>query len=163
MRTLALTRAAAIVALMAASNGAWAWTTEQPAQSGGTAIDLSDPDKFQALQDKVNGTSQSQSGFFITGGVNGGSSDGLSPVNPYGLQPLGRGSAFSYSPQPGFRRGAAVAGSAVTPAPWPFRATVHSTSLPHPIYSIDVKDISFDVAMPRPWGWVARSGLISRY
>jgi hypothetical protein len=103
MRTLAFIGAAAIAATIGASSAAWAWTAEQPAQQGSNAVDLSDPDNFKALQDKVNGNAQflsgSSSSFYVTGGVG----NGLSPVNPYGIAPLGRGSAFSYSPQPGFR------------------------------------------------------------
>lgn len=110
MRTFAMIGAASIAGLIAASSGAWAWTAEQPAQQtqGVNAADLSDPDNFKALEDKVNGNlqslqSQSQSGFQFYGGVNSGYSSGLSGANPYGLQSMGRGSAFSYSPNPGFR------------------------------------------------------------
>ncbi len=109
MRTLAIIGAASIAALMAASSGARAWTAEQPAQQvqGVNAADLSDPDNFKALEDKVNGNlqsqSQSQSGFQFYGGVNSGYGSGLSGANPYGVQSMGRGSAFSYSPNPGFR------------------------------------------------------------
>ena len=112
MRTFAMIGAASIAALIAASSGAWAWTAEQPAQQtqGVNAADLSDPDNFKALEDKVNGNlqslsqsqSQSQSGFQFYGGVNSGYG-GLSGANPYGVQSFGRGSAFSYSPNPGFR------------------------------------------------------------
>ncbi len=107
MRTFAIVGAASIAALIAASSGARAWTAEQPAQQtqGVNAADLSDPDNFKALEDKVNGNmqslSQSQSGFQVYGGVN----SGLGGGNPYGLAPMGGGSAFSYSPNPGFRGG----------------------------------------------------------
>jgi hypothetical protein len=103
MRTLALIGAASIAALISA-NGALAWTQEQPAKGGnGNAVDLSDPDAFQALQDKVNGKTDSASGFQITGGV-GTDYSGTTGANPYRVTPMGgRGSAFSYSPNPGFR------------------------------------------------------------
>ncbi len=102
MRTLAIIGAASIAALIAA-NGAWAWTQEQPAQgTNGTAVDLSDPDNFKALQDKVNGKTDSSSGFQVSGSVGSGAT-GLSGSNPSGIAPMGRGSAFSYSPNPGFR------------------------------------------------------------
>jgi len=97
-------RTFAIAVLIAASSGAFAWTAEQPAQQGAGAIDLSDPDNFKALEDKVNGKTPSQSGFQFYGGVSSGYSSGLSQANPYGVLPMGgRGSAFSYSPNPGFR------------------------------------------------------------
>ncbi len=104
MRTLAMIGAVSIAALIAA-NGAWAWSQEQTAQGSpnGTAVDLSDPENFQALQDKVNGKTQSQSGFQVTGGVGSGYGSGLTGANPYGVAPVTRGSAFSYSPNPGFR------------------------------------------------------------
>jgi hypothetical protein len=103
MRTLAMIGAVAIAALMAA-NGAWAWTQEQPAKAGnGNAVNLSDNDAFQALQDKVNGKTDSSSGFQVYGGVGSGYA-GFSGTNPYGIAPMsGRASAFSYSPTPGFR------------------------------------------------------------
>lgn len=107
MRTFAILGAAAIAASMAASGAALAWTQEQPAQqqSGANAVDLSDPDNFKALQDKVNGKTESNVGSFqIYGGAYGGASGGLTQANPYGVAPIGgRGSAFSYSPNPGFR------------------------------------------------------------
>lgn len=104
MRTFAMIAAASIAALMAASGGAWAWTQEQPAQmqQGVNAADLSDPDNFKALQDKVNGNTDSSSGFHFYGGANSGFS-GLTGANPYGVPSMGGGSAFSYSPNPGFR------------------------------------------------------------
>ncbi len=106
MRTLAILGAASIAALIAASSGALAWTQEQPAQGqNGAALDLSDPDNFKALQDKVNGkTQQSSSGFQFSAGTGAGPS-GLPGPNPYGAPSYGRGSAFSYSPNPGFRPG----------------------------------------------------------
>ena len=107
MRTLAIIGAGAIAALISVI-GAFAWTQEQPAKSGGggaNAGDLSDNDAFQALQDKVNGkTPESQSGFQVYTSTGTGSATGLTGGNPYGVAPLtGRGSAFSYSPNPGFR------------------------------------------------------------
>jgi hypothetical protein len=106
MRTFALVGAAIIALSAAASNAAWAWQTEQTVQSGANSTDFSDPDKFQELQDKVNGkTAQFDTGFHVYGGVNSGMGDGTTGSNPYGVMPLpGRGgSAFSYSPMPGFR------------------------------------------------------------
>jgi hypothetical protein len=107
MRTFAILGAAFIAAVFAGANGARAWTQEQPAQQqqGVNAADLSDPDNFKALEDKVNGKTQSSTGTFqIYGGVNGGAAGGLTHANPYGLAPMGgSGSAFSYSPNPGFR------------------------------------------------------------
>ncbi len=103
MRTLAMICAVSIAALIAA-NGAWAWSQEQTAQGSpnGTAVDLSDPENFQALQDKVNGKTQSQSGFQVYSGV--GPAPSLTGAAPYGITPPGsRSSAFSYSPNPGFR------------------------------------------------------------
>ncbi len=103
MRTFAFIGAVAIAALTATSS-AWSWTAEQPAQQGTNALDLSDNDKFQALQDKVNGkTSSSDTGWQFSGSVNSGGTTGLTGTNPYGVSPLGGGSAFSYSPNPGFR------------------------------------------------------------
>jgi hypothetical protein len=107
MRALAIIGAGAIAALISVT-GAFAWTQEQPAKSGGggaNAVDLSDNDAFQALQDKVNGKApESQSGFQVYTSAGTGSAVGLTGGNPYGVAPLtGRGSAFSYSPNPGFR------------------------------------------------------------
>ena len=83
MRTLAMIGAGAIAALISVT-GAFAWTQEQPAKSGGggaNAVDLSDNDAFQALQDKVNGKApSSQSGFQVYGGVDAGSATADSPV-----------------------------------------------------------------------------------
>lgn len=104
MRTLAMIGAGAIAALIS-MNGAWAWTQEQPAKAGSggaNAVDLSDNDAFQALQDKVNGkTPASQSGFQVYGGVDAGAGTGFTGS---GMTPMrSRASAFSYSPNPGFR------------------------------------------------------------
>jgi hypothetical protein len=102
MRTFAFASAAAIAASLFVSGGAFAWTTEQPAQQDSKSVLFSDPDSFKALEDKVNGKSQTQSGFYISGGVNSGDSMGTNPYNR--LQPMtGSSSAFSYSPMPGFR------------------------------------------------------------
>ena len=107
MRTLAIIGAASVAAFIAASSGALAWTQEQPAQGqNGNAVDLSDPDNFKALQDKVNGKTDSSSGiqFYAGSGQSyGGAYGGLSGTNPYGVPSLGRNSAFGYSPNPGFR------------------------------------------------------------
>ncbi|MGO9547424.1 MAG: hypothetical protein ACLPPF_21855 [Rhodomicrobium sp.] len=105
MRTLAIIGAIAIAVSAAAPKAAWAWSTEQTAPAGTNGVDFSDPDKFQALQDKVNGkTTASDSGFHFSGGVSSGATGDLTGTNPYGVVPLtGRGSAFSYSPNPGFR------------------------------------------------------------
>ncbi len=105
MRTFAILGAAFIAALFAGSSGVLAWTQEQPAQvqQGVNAADLSDPDNFKALEDKVNGKTDSQSGFQFYGGVSGGATGGLPGVNPYGIPSMSGGSAFSYSPNPGFR------------------------------------------------------------
>ena len=105
MRTLAMIGAGAIAALISVT-GAFAWTQEQPAKSGGgasNAVDLSDNDAFQALQDKVNGKTQpSSTGFQVYTGT--GSATGFTGAGPYGVAPMGgRASAFSYSPTPGFR------------------------------------------------------------
>ncbi len=106
MRTLAIIGAGAIAALMTVS-GAFAWTQEQPAKGGsssGTAVDLSDNDAFQALQDKVNGKTELQVGSFqVYGGTVTGSATGLTGGNPYGVTTMRGPSAFSYSPNPGFR------------------------------------------------------------
>jgi hypothetical protein len=107
MRTLAMIGAGVIAALIS-MNGAWAWTQEQPSKSGGgggTAVDLSDNDAFQALQDKVNGkTPSSGTGFQVYTSTGTGSATGFTGANPYGVAPMsGRASAFSYSPNPGFR------------------------------------------------------------
>jgi hypothetical protein len=129
MRTLAVIGAFSVAGLMAASS-AFAWTQETPAkQDGGNgaaanAVDLSDNDAFQAMQDKVNGKTQSMSGFQISAGTGygvghmGPGAVGLSPLNgaggsnygagltganPYGAPSLGGSSAFSYNPNPGFR------------------------------------------------------------
>jgi hypothetical protein len=109
MRTLATISAVSIAAMLAAGS-AFAWTKEQPAKQDATgqaaaanAADLSDNDAFQALQDKVNGKTQSQSGFQITTGTGSAPGMGLSGANPYGVAPTSGSSAFSYSPNPGFR------------------------------------------------------------
>jgi hypothetical protein len=104
MRTFAFFGAATIAASLFAAGSALAWTTEQPAQQDQNSVLFSDADKFKALEDKVNGKSQSQSGFYFSGGINGGDS-GTTGANPYNrLQPMtGSSSAFSYSPMPGFR------------------------------------------------------------
>ena len=107
MRTLAMIGAGAIAALIS-MNGAWAWTQEQPAKSGGggaNAVDLSDNDAFQALQDKVNGKAPSSgTGFQVYGGVDAGAGTGFTGTNPYSVAPMrGRASGFNYSPNPGFR------------------------------------------------------------
>jgi len=104
MRTFALFGAAAIAASLFAAGSALAWTAEQPSQQDSNGVLFSDPDSFKALEDKVNGKSQSQSGFYITGGVNNSGDSGVMGANPYGVRPMtGSGSAFSYSPMPGFR------------------------------------------------------------
>ncbi len=110
MRTLAVIGAVSVAALLAAGS-AFAWTAEQPSKqdanaASANAVDLSDNDAFQALQDKVNGKTQSQSGFQVSGSVGSGYSSGLTGTNPYGVPALGSNSAFSYSPNPGFRGGA---------------------------------------------------------
>jgi hypothetical protein len=108
MRTLAMIGAGAIATLISVT-GAFAWTQEQPAKSSGgasNAVDLSDNDAFQALQDKVNGkTPSSGTGFQVYGGtVTGSATTGFTGSNPYSVAPMsGRASAFSYSPNPGFR------------------------------------------------------------
>jgi len=103
MRTFAFVSAAAIAASLFAAGSALAWTAEQPSQQDSNSVMYTDPDSFKALQDKVNGKSDSQNGFFITGGVNSIDS-GVMGANPYRVQPMtGPGSAFSYSPMPGFR------------------------------------------------------------
>jgi hypothetical protein len=107
MRTLAVIGAFSVVALLAAGN-AFAWTQETPSKQNGNAaaanaVDLSDNDAFQALQDKVNGKTQAQSGFQISAGTGSSYGTGLTGVNPYGAHSLRGSSAFSYSPIPGFR------------------------------------------------------------
>jgi hypothetical protein len=117
MRTFAFFSAAAIAASLFTAGNALAWTEEKPSQQQDqNSVTFSDPDTFKALQDKVNGRnqsesnffvtdgkSQSQSGFYFSGGVNSGDSSTMG-TNPYRLQPMtGSGSAFSYSPIPGFR------------------------------------------------------------
>jgi hypothetical protein len=98
------------VAAMLATGSAFAWTKEQPSKQDETAkaaaanaADLTDNDAFQALQDKVNGKTQSQSGFQISAGTGPLPATGLTGTNPYGVAPIEGNSAFSYSPNPGFR------------------------------------------------------------
>jgi hypothetical protein len=101
MRTFAFFGAAAIAASLFAAGNALAWSTEQPAKQDQNSVTFGEPDSFKALEEKVYGkSSQSQSGFYISGGVNSGgdSGSGTTGANPYGVQPLGRGSAFSWSP-----------------------------------------------------------------
>jgi hypothetical protein len=125
MRALAIIGAFSVAGLLAASS-ALAWTQETPAKQDGNngasanAVDLSDNDAFQALQDKVNGKTQAMSGFQFSAttgyGVGPGAfgmspltgagssfSSGLTTSNPYGAQSLGGASAFSFNPNPGFR------------------------------------------------------------
>jgi hypothetical protein len=103
MRTFALLGAAMAISMMA-PNMVWAWSTEQPAQQGSNSTNLADPllseDKLKDLEGKVQMGTSSQSGFFVSGGVNQPTS-GLSgfQTNPLGTAP----STFSYSPNPGFR------------------------------------------------------------
>jgi hypothetical protein len=102
MRTFAFFGTATIAAALFSAGGALAWTEEKPSQQDTNSITFSDPDSFKALQDKVNGKTQFQSGFTFSGSVNSGDSMGTNPYNR--LQPMtGSGSAFSYSPMPGFR------------------------------------------------------------
>jgi hypothetical protein len=104
MRTFAFFGATAIAASLFAAGSALAWTEEKPSQQDQNSVMYTDPDAFKALQDKVNGKGgDSKSGFYITGGVNSGDT-GPTGINPYGVRPMtGSGSAFSYSPMPGFR------------------------------------------------------------
>jgi hypothetical protein len=99
MRTFAFFGAAAIAASLFAAGNALAWSTEQPTKQDQNSVTFTDPDSFKALEDKVNGKS-SQSGFYFSGSVNSGGDSGFGTTgaNPYGVQPLGRGSAFSWSP-----------------------------------------------------------------
>jgi hypothetical protein len=103
MRTFAFFGASAIAASLFLAGSALAWTEEKPAQQDQNSVMFSDPDAFKALQDKVNGKSDTKSGFYFSGGVNSGET-ALPGTNPYRVQPMtGSGSAFSYSPMPGFR------------------------------------------------------------
>jgi hypothetical protein len=103
MRTIASISAAALAVSLIVSSGAFAWTADQSAPPASNGIDLSDPDNFKALQDKVNGKT-GDSGFQFSTTVGSGNSGFYGGTNPYGIQPLnGNGSAFSYSPIPGFR------------------------------------------------------------
>jgi hypothetical protein len=111
MRTFAFFGTAAIAASLFAAGSALAWTEEKPSQQQDqSSVTFTDPDSFKALQDKVNGKNQSsQTGFYFSGGANSGQDGGAEPpqyrgTNPYRVQPMtGSGSAFSYSPMPGFR------------------------------------------------------------
>jgi hypothetical protein len=112
MRTFAFFGTAAIAASLFAAGSALAWTEEKPSQQQDqSSVTFSDPDSFKALQDKVNGKNQSsQTGFYVYGGANSGQDGGEAApyrgtgTNPYRVQPMtGSGSAFSYSPMPGFR------------------------------------------------------------
>jgi hypothetical protein len=121
MRTFAFFGGVTIAAALF-SAGALAWTEEKPSQQQDqSSVMYSDPDAFKALQDKVNAKGQNQSGFYFYGGVNPGDNGGTDKnsytdtnsytgtnpyagANPYRVQPMtGSGSAFSYSPMPGFR------------------------------------------------------------
>jgi hypothetical protein len=104
MRTFAFFGTVTIAAALFSAGSALAWTEEKPSQQDQNGVLFSDPDSFKALQDKVNGKGQNQSGFSFSAGVNGGDT-GMTGTNPYNrLQPMtGSGSAFSYSPMPGFR------------------------------------------------------------
>jgi hypothetical protein len=102
MRTFAFFGAAAIAASILVSNGACAWTADQSAPAAANGVDLSDPDNFKALQDKVNAKT-GLSGFHFDANVNPGGGQ-FTGSNPYSVTPMnGNGSAFSYSPMPGFR------------------------------------------------------------
>jgi hypothetical protein len=105
MRTFAFFGASVIAASLFAAGSAWAWSEEKPSQQDQSSVMYTDPDAFKALQDKVNGgkSSDTKSGFYFSGGVNSGDSSPMG-ANPYRVQPMtGSGSAFSYSPMPGFR------------------------------------------------------------
>jgi hypothetical protein len=102
MRTFALFGANAIAAPLLIPGGAFAWTADQSAPAATSGVDLSDPDNFKALQDKVNGNT-GQSGFHFDANVTPGGNQYLGS-NPYSVAPLnGNNSGFSYSPMPGFR------------------------------------------------------------
>jgi hypothetical protein len=124
MRTFAFFGGLTIAAAVFPAGSALAWTEEKPSpQQDQNSVMYSDPDAFKALQDKVNGKTQNQSGFYFYGGVNSGDNGGTdrnsytdtnsnsftgtnpyTSTNPYRVQPMtGSGSAFSYSPMPGFR------------------------------------------------------------
>lgn len=104
MRTFALIAAAVIAAPVVLCSAAFAWTADQSAPSTTTGVDLTDPDNFKALQDKVNGKTGNSSGFQFYAGTNSGVTSPYGGSNPYSVAPMnGNGSAFSYSPMPGFR------------------------------------------------------------
>ena len=107
MRTFASICAAAMAVSLWASAGAYAWTADQSAPAATQGVDLSDPDNFKALQDKVNGKTgdSSSSGLQFYGSASSGFVGPYGGSNPYSVAPLsgGTGSAFSYSPNPGFR------------------------------------------------------------
>ena len=108
MRTFAQLTALAFVFSMMASGTAGAWSTEVPAKQNGNDANLASPllseEKLKDLEGKVQTGTSSQSGFFVSGGVNQPSSALYGPQSN-GLQPnpLGGAPSFSYSPNPGFR------------------------------------------------------------
>jgi hypothetical protein len=101
MRTFAFIGAAALAITMMSPNAVWAWSSETVVPQGGQATNLADPDEaFKALQDKVNGGSDSKSGFYISGGADQSmDSPFISRANPTGSAPT----PYGYSPIPGFR------------------------------------------------------------
>ncbi|HZV21339.1 MAG TPA: hypothetical protein VE986_07310 [Hyphomicrobiales bacterium] len=105
MRTFALIGAAALAFSIATCGPVFAWS-EQPVQQGNGSdqSNLANPllsdEKLKDLESKVQSGTSSQSGFYVTGGVN------QTPGSLYGFQsnPLGTAPApFTYSPNPGFR------------------------------------------------------------
>jgi hypothetical protein len=102
MRRYALSGLAALAISIMTPSLVWAWSTEQATPGTGTTTNLADPDEtLKALQDKVDakGLGSTQSGFFVSGGVNQG------PVSPFGFRsnPTGTAVPFGYNPNPGFR------------------------------------------------------------
>jgi hypothetical protein len=100
MRAFALFSLAALAISIMASATVWAFSSEQAIPGGGAAANLADQeDPLKALQDKVDGkTNSNQSGFYLS---NGSTQQPFSPG--FGSNQTNTTVPFGYSPMPGFR------------------------------------------------------------
>jgi hypothetical protein len=100
MRTFALLGVSAIVISIYVPAKSWAWSSEPVSSQAAGGSAFADPeDKLKELQDKVKGSGESKSGFYMSGSVSQGQSD-----NPgFGYQGSASPSPFGYSPISGFR------------------------------------------------------------
>ncbi|MGA7325918.1 MAG: hypothetical protein WBX25_15900 [Rhodomicrobium sp.] len=111
MRTFALFGAAALAASILASSPVFAWSTEQGTSQDANGTNLTDPDDaLKALQDKVDSKSQSNTGFYVSSGVNQWPAGPFAnPASPFRYQSDSQSNngqvPYGWSPMPGFRPG----------------------------------------------------------